>query len=749
MMKPLLIGLAALGAAQGALAQVATPRAPAYVWRNVKVGGGGFIPGIVFSRAERGLVYARSDMGGAYRWDARAKSWIALEDGFAEGSWFGVESIAPDPIDPEVVYAAVGVSRHAPSAILRSHDRGAHWQVIPVAFRMGGNEDGRGLGERLAVDPNDTAILYFGSRFDGLQRSLDHGRSWAKVDSFPWSGLGVTPPHTPTHAGLSFVLFDPSSGHPGARSRTIFAGVANPGAPHLLRSDDAGVTWRAVPGGPAANLLPVQAQLEASGQLYVTYSNGVGPNGVTAGAVFKLDTHASAWTDITPDKRPDAPAGGYMGLSLDRSRPGTVVVATMNRFKPGDQIWRSLDGGKTWRDLRPQSRRDISASPFLLWGKPEADFGWWMAALAIDPFDPDSLTYATGATVYATHDLTDADRDRDITWRPWVEGIEQTAVITLDSPPANSPSGPPLLSGFGDIGGFAHERLDASPAQMFETPIFNNTNTLDISGQAQTVVRSGTPPKPGAPTLAVSLDLGRTWRPLATPEPTGDAAATVSADGKTILVMTPTPILSRDLGRSWTPVRGAPENSRLMADRQDPQRFYALDFESGALFASHDGGLSFARLPTRGLPDLSADRPANREVPWPLYTTPGHSGDLWLTAKAGLFHSTDGGLSFARIDGGVGVWALGFGKPAPGTDKGAAYPTLFALGDKAGVQAIWRSTDRGRSWLRVNDADHEYGRRFRSIAGDPRVFGRVYVGTDGRGIVYGEPVQRHQPQGSR
>lgn len=756
-MKPLLIGLVALGTlsgvAQAPLAQAA-PSAPAYVWRNVKVGGGGFIPGIVFSRAERGLAYARSDMGGAYRWDARAKSWIPLEDGFAEGSWFGVESIAPDPVDPEVVYAAVGVSRHAPSAILRSHDRGTHWQVVPVPFRMGGNEDGRGLGERLAIDPNDTAILYFGSRFDGLQRSLDHGRSWTKVASFPWQGLGVTPPRTPTHAGLSFVVFDPTSGSPkssgkGSRSRTIFAGVADPGAPHLIRSDDAGATWRAVPGGPAPALLPVQAQLDADGQLYITYSNGVGPNGVTAGAVFKLDTRSGAWTDITPDKRPDAPAGGYMGLSLDRSRPGAVVVATINRFKPGDQIWRSLDGGQTWRDLRPLSRRDVSASPFLLWGKPEADFGWWMAALAIDPFDPDSLTYATGATVYATHDLTDADKGHAITWRPWVEGIEQTAVITLDSPPANSPSGPPLLSGFGDIGGFAHERLDASPAQMFETPIFNNTDTLDVSGMAQTVVRSGVPPKPGAPTLAASLDLGRSWRPLVTPGPTGDAAAAVSADGKTIVVMTPTPILSHDLGRTWTPVRGAPEHSRLVADRQDASRFYALDFESGSVSASHDGGASFTRLPTRGLPALAADRPANREAPWPLYATPGRSGDLWLTSRAGLFHSIDGGLSFARIDAGVSVWALGFGRPVPSPGKGAAYPTLFALGARDGTQAIWRSTDRGRSWLRVNDADHEYGRRFRSISGDPRVFGRVYVGTDGRGIVYGEPADPTQPHAAR
>ncbi len=739
-MKPLLLAIAALGSVTSLQtpARAQSTTAPAYVWRNVKVGGGGFIPGIVFSRAERGLVYARSDMGGAYRWDAKARAWIPLEDGFAEDSWFGVESIAPDPVDPEAVYAAVGVSRHAPAAILRSHDRGAHWEVIPVSFRMGGNEDGRGLGERLAIDPNDTSILYFGSRFDGLQQSRDHGRTWTKVETFPWTGAGVSPPHAPTHGGVSFVVFDSASGAKGARSRTIFAGVADLGAPHLIRSDDAGQTWKVVSGGPGADLLPAQAQLSADGQLYITYGNGIGPNGITGGAVFKLDTHTGAWTDITPDKAPDRPAGGYMGLSLDRSRPGVLVVATVDRFKPGDLIWRSLDGGKTWRNLRPLSRRDVGASPFLLWGKPQADFGWWMAALAIDPFDPDTVTYATGATVYASHDLTDADKDKEITWRPWVEGIEQTAVITVDSPH----DGPPLLSGFGDIGGFAHERLDVSPARMFETPIFNNTNTLDVAERAEVVVRSGTASQPGGATLAMSRDLGRTWRPLTTPTPTGDASATVSADGRTIVVMTPTPILSHDLGHGWAPVKGAPLNSRLVADREAAQRFYALDLGSSAVSASHDGGASFSRLPTRGLPPLAADRPSNREAPWPLYATPGHAGDLWVTAKAGLYHSADGGLSFQRAAGDVRVEALGFGKAAPG----ATYPTLFALGLKDGARAIWRSTDRGASWLRVNDAQHEYGRRFRSISGDPRVFGRVYVGTDGRGIVYGEPAQSSDPE---
>src|SRR5208282_6132081 len=95
-----------------------------YIWRSVKVGAGGFIPGIVFSKIEKGLVYLRSDMGGCYRWENSQKQWIPLQDPMAESSYFGGESIAPDPIDANTVYVAAGMYRTDPSAMLRSHDRG-------------------------------------------------------------------------------------------------------------------------------------------------------------------------------------------------------------------------------------------------------------------------------------------------------------------------------------------------------------------------------------------------------------------------------------------------------------------------------------------------------------------------------------------------------------------------------------------------------------------------------------------------
>jgi xyloglucan-specific exo-beta-1,4-glucanase len=714
-----------------------------YIWRNVKVGAGGFVPGIVFSRVEKGLVYLRSDMGGCYRWDNSQKQWIPLQDQMAESSYFGGESIAPDPIDANTVYIAAGMYRTDPSAMLRSHDRGKTWDVFPVSFRMGGNEDGRGVGERLAIDPNDHTILYFGSRNDGLWRSTDSAQTWTKVAAFPTRGRGTPADGQPSNTGLSFVVFDPQTSSRGTPTRTVFVGSADPGPRHLFRSDDAGATWTVVAGGPRPEMLPAQAQIDDQGVLYITYGNGTGPNGVSDGAVMKFDTARRWWTDITPDKRRDRPKGGYCGLSLDRQRPGTLAVATMNRWMPVDTVWRSTDAGKTWMDIADKSDRDVRATPFLLWGIDKAKLGWWMAALAIDPFDSDHAAYSTGATIYSTNDFSNVSSGRTTHWYPWVEGIEQTAILTLLSPP----EGAHLLSGFGDIGGFVHDDLGVSPAGMYENPQFNSTVSLDCAGQNPLVVVRGGQPNADQASLGYSEDGGRSWQPLSVPpsatRPGGNdhPAITVSADGSTFMVNTPIPVFTRDHGKSWTPVKGSFDGARPIADRVDPSAFYAINFNNGRLFISTDGGATFKSVIVKGLPpDIRGDEPTWHEGPWPLAATPGIPHDLWVISGGTLYHSGDGGENFAKADGSLNVQFISFGKAAKGRD----YPSIFvvaSLGAAPGaIKAIWRSDDMAVSWVRVNDDQHQYGTRFRCIAGDPRIFGRVYVGTDGRGILYGQPV---------
>jgi photosystem II stability/assembly factor-like uncharacterized protein len=732
-----LLGLAAFPAAIHA-AGTKTPSVP-YVWNNAVVGGGGFAPGIVFSPAERGLAYLRTDMGGAYRWDAKAARWLPLQDEEAVASYMGVESIAPDPVDADRVYMAAGMSARGPAAIFRSADRGAHWQRTDVPFAMGGNEDGRGMGERLAVDPHRHDTLLFGSRHDGLWRSDDAGVRWSKVAGFPLQGLGRPTQPRQTHGGLSFVLFDP------ATAGRIFVASADPGERHLFRSDDGGRTWSAVSGGPPSDLLPVKAAIGSDGVLTITYSDAIGPNGIKRGAVWRLDITTGQWRDVTPPRRADEVPGGFMGVAVSAQDPRVIAVSTVNRYKPIDTVWRSTDGGRTWDELWKRSERDVSASPFLRLDGKDADFGHWIAGLAIDPFNADHAAYVTGATMYATDALS---KPGTMVWKPWTSGIEQTAIITLTSPTG----GAPLVSGFGDIAGFRHDDLTVSPPHVHVNPYLTNTNTLDYAGQKPAViVRSGSRHTKVVPdtSLAWSDDGGESWQPLGvqpspphadgspTPEQTGDAAITVSADGTTFVVETDRPVLSRDRGRSWQAIEGLPSRVRVAADKADARRFYAIDFAANRFVRSDDGGAHFHPVVGRGLPaDLSAARVTWREAQNPLVATPGQAGALWLNVGGNLYRSVDAGESWTRTGQGLAIGYYGLGHAAPGS----RWPAVYAIGSKDGLQAIWRSVDGGERWQRINDDRHQWGMRFRVISGDPRRFGRVYIGTDGRGVLYGDPA---------
>ena len=82
------------------------------------------------------------------------------------------------------------------------------------------------------------------------------------------------------------------------------------------------------------------------------------------------------------------------------------------------------------------------------------------------------------------------------------------------------------------------------------------------------------------------------------------------------------------------------------------------------------------------------------------------------------------------------AYSLGFGKAA----RGQNYPALYLAGKVNEVQALFRSDDAGATWTRINDDQHQFG-WISHVTGDPRIYGRVYFATGGRGIIYGDPAR--------
>ncbi|WP_328544189.1 1,4-beta-glucanase [Streptomyces europaeiscabiei] len=696
-----------------------------YRWRTAVIGGTGFVTGVLFHPAVRGLAYARTDIGGAYRWDDRKARWTPLTDHLGWDDWnlLGVEAIAIDPAHPNRLYLALGTyaqSWAGNGAILRSDDRGATWTRTDLTVKLGANEDGRGAGERLLVDPRDSDTLWLGTRHDGLLKSTDRGATWAKATGFP---------ATPSATGQGVTLLV-------AAGRTVHAGWGDGDgtSANLYRTSD-GTTWEAVPGRPTGTSakVPIRAAYDRhTRDLYVTYANAPGPNGQSDGSVHKLRTTTGKWTDVTPVKPggttsdDGADTFAYGGVAVDARRPGTVVVSTNNRWAAIDTVYRSTDGGRTWTSLKDSAVFDVSETPYLKWGADKPKFGWWIQALALDPYDSKHVVYGTGATLYGTRDLK--------RWAPQIRGLEETSVRQLISPPAGEAH---LISGLGDIGTMYHERLTASPSRgMASNPVFGSaTGLAQAAAKPSYVVRTGWGDNGNG---AYSNDGGRTWAPFkAQPAIAKDAPGPIAtnADGSALLWSFVhwdgtkyAAHRSGDNGATWTEVSSFPKGATPVADPADPTLFYAYDTDTGTLYASTDGGRSFTARAT-GLPAGDSQ--------FKLVAAPGLGGDLWLSVKwNGLYRSTDGGVTFSKIESCWASYALGFGKAA----EGAGYPAIYQVGSTETITAVYRSDDGAKTWTRINDDAHQWGWTGEAITGDPRVYGRVYLATNGRGIQYGEPA---------
>jgi xyloglucan-specific exo-beta-1,4-glucanase len=724
-----------------------------YTWKNVQIVGGGFVPGIVYNQSQPGLVYARTDIGGAYRLDPATNKWIPLTDWIGPDDWglTGIVSLATDAVDPNRLYLAAGTYTNSwdpkNGAILRSSDKGNTFQISPLPFKLGGNMPGRGMGERLEIDPNKNNILYLGApNGNGLWRSIDYGATWSRVTSFPVVGTYVEDPADPNGylsdiQGVVWVTFDKRTGTPGNTTQTIYVGVADKGT-SVYRSTDGGATWHAVPGQPTG-YVPHKGKLDVvNGYLFVAYSDNGGPYGGEKGELWRYNTAAGTWTDISPIP---ASSGdnffGYSGLTVDKQNPSTIMVTGYSSWWPDTQIWRSKDSGTTWTRIWDWTRypnrsfrytQNISAAPWLYWGgvptsggRPGAEvapkLGWMTESLEIDPFNSNKMMYGTGATIYGTDNLTAWDTGGKITITVKAVGLEETAIQELVSPPA----GPPLLSGMYDIYGFTHQNLDVVPTAFFETPRIATVSIDYAESLPSYMFRVGQ----GSSSLKAagySTNGGTSWTPV-----TGLPSGVVKGEGTCAVNATGTRVVwspvdgavsyTTNNGKTWAASTGIPAGASVESDRVNANKFYA--FRNGTFYVSTNGGASFTATVT--------NLPATGQ----FKAVPGKEGHIWLaTLVNGMWRSTNSGTAFTQVINIEEAENVGFGKAA----TGQTYMAIYTSAKVAGVRGIFRSDDEGASWVRINDDQHQYGWTGKAITGDPRVYGRVYVATNGRGIIYGD-----------
>jgi hypothetical protein len=199
---------------------------------------------------------------------------------------------------------------------------------------------------------------------------------------------------------------------------------------------------------------------------------------------------------------------------------------------------------------------------------------------------------------------------------------------------------------------------------------------------------------------------------------------------------------TNDKGATWQKCDGIANGIRVVADKVNPNRFYAVNIPDGVYYESTDGGAHFSadtiltplpRQQTPRGPMPVANRGDNRGGQDRIYAVPGREGDRWIAAYDGLYRLQPG-QPLQQLDKVRTIYAFGFGMAKPGND----YPAMYLVGIVNGIHGIFRSDDVAKTWTRINDDQHNWGLLLQ-ITGDPKKYGRVYVGSHGRGASYGDP----------
>ncbi|MCC2687101.1 MAG: hypothetical protein K0R75_4000, partial [Paenibacillaceae bacterium] len=361
--------------------------AKTYEWGAVPVGGGGYVTGLSVHPLDAGIVYARTDVGGAYAWDPVGGRWLPMLDEFADNDDYYVEALAVDPTagGKQNVYVALG---NGPSRdVLRSDKRGAagSWTAtgLPANVKIYGNADFRWAADRLAVDPNKPGRVWFGTRENGLYMNADIAASsrehslWKQIPpgAVP-AGVGKADLRGTDKVGITFVAFDSTGGTDAeGNTKVMYVGVFGNG---VYRSTDGGASFEYLADSPA---YPVQGKVDAAGhetKLYTTFVTGEKYSGGGVAAFGE----GSGWTDVTP-RGESIP---YGGLDVDPLRPGHLVVAARKPV-PANPIYYSADGGATWSGNRSPAASQESRVPW--WPKTFFASALSSVRFAADPAHPD------------------------------------------------------------------------------------------------------------------------------------------------------------------------------------------------------------------------------------------------------------------------------------------------------------------------------------------------------------------------
>lgn len=764
-----------------------------YIYRNCPIPGGGYVTGFVFHEKNPSMLYIRTDIGGTYGYDRKAGRWYSLIDHVSMNDLSETYPIALalDPADPDYLYIACGMYDHPHGTFAVSHDRGLSFRYYEMPMMVHGNLNGRGTGFRLAVDRDDPETLYFASQTQGLWITGDRGENWTRMDSFPedyMTFVGVSPDGSvmfAAGAGVSTARSDKLRGH----SLYVFSDQDNRFIP-LEGPEDKETDGVAFAGHVA------QRYALDDKYLYVTYAV-MGRNAYVHELGYSCDggsciggrIYRYAWDslkaeDITPEITHVTEGMfdyGFSGISAGTQTPGLVIASTICSMD-GDRIYRSFDYGTTWECVLHGLDTGMMdfRTPYM---RPEYNGGrnliHWLTDLKLNPHNDHEAWFNTGTGVFRTDDI----QTECVCFHDECAGLEETVHLNVYAPPAGDTV---LIDILGDLGGFAFTDLDKPCENSFADDRGNryitciNADYSDREPQTIVVTPRGNWTGETRGGLILSHDGGRSFERL--PLPYGlcdelDSAfrrienpnvnsgwVAMSPDTQHIVwsvadgIELPVDrvIVSHDGGESFDMVTikdadGAHVTDGCMkvyADRTNSRYFYGFG-DGSKLYLSTDSGETFTQLKTpESFPIIDFGRIdcANKtEIRFDsgsvgvFYAAVGAQG-LWKIT----FEPDKMRVHVFRLsEQGDSVYRIGLGLGAPDSDYYEDPKAIYLVGTLSGSYGFYRTLDEGGSYVKLNSRYQRFG-DINSVEGDPRVYGRFYIATGSRGVLYGIPDEADQ-----
>ncbi|MEW6567648.1 MAG: tetratricopeptide repeat protein [Chloroflexota bacterium] len=602
---------------------------------------------------------------------------------------------------------------------------------IPLAWHRlySGEILSRDTVTAIVIDPEDPDVLYVGTAYAGIYKSINGGLSWQPA----MAGLG--------RAWVLSLAIDPRAPH------TLYASVSNGG---VYKTADGGETWQPVnegidylSGWECVSIVVLDPQ--DSQHLYYTHSQQIYesldggeswanvrtsdcPNQIVdlvvhplhgrtlfaadwgewgcEGGLYESGDGGKMWT-LTDPQLNQIP---FTGLEID-SQNGEHLYAAM-----WDKAYASWDGGETWNPLSvgcelmvvsPQDGAEAYCASGNAIRKSRDGGRTWQTLTRLDldtRVTSISVSLAAGETVLAGGEGFYISTDGGVSWAERSNGLGASRLDLLPDPSdsttlyAVSPEGPCELYRSSDHGR-SWELVTAQGCGL----------AFDAGGEI--LYRNG------GNTVLRSQDRGTTWAQLAIPqEAVRNVAAHPQQPGTVYALYSrnqpPYIYISFDVGQNWQGTTGMQdiEDATLFFDHEEGQTIYAIgDLEASW---SRDGGITWESCPgTEAWHARSASR---------LAVDPRDSNRLLLATRGnGVLISEDGCQSWERSNSGLGNLFVNTVAIDPRN------PDVVYAGTDGGA---YISFDGGEHWGVANEgllgATVVY-----SIVVDPRGPGSVYAAT--------------------